>query len=94
MLNINLLSGLMSNPKNMKEACLYVEQARKNRGREHRRVHSHEVCGRLTDSEWLSVVTRQKKTFAKGKRFAHTARWNDHHEKWDLKTVKSKYNKL
>ena len=50
--------------------------------------------GRLTDSEWLSVVTRQKKTFAKGKKFPHTARWNDHHEKWDLKTVKTKYNKL
>ena len=72
----------------MKEACNYVKTAQLTRGREHRRVHSHEVCGKLTDSEWLSIVTRQKKTFAKGKTFAHTARWKDHHEKWDLKTIK------
>jgi hypothetical protein len=51
----------------MKEACLYVKQARKDRGREHRRVHSHQVCGRLTDKEWFAVVTRQKTTFANNK---------------------------
>ena len=84
MLNIILQSGLMSNPTNMKELCLYSKQQQQNRGREHRRVHSHQVCGRLTDKEWSAVVTRQKTTFAKGKTFAHTARWNDHHEKWDL----------
>ena len=57
-------------------------------------VPTHIKSGRLTDKEWFAVVTRQKTTFAKGKTFAHTARWNDHHEKWDLKTIKNKYNKL
>ena len=75
MLNIILQSGLMSNPKNMKEACLYVKQAQKNRGREHRRAHSHEKCSGLTDIEYNAVVTRQKSTFAKGKSYAYTARW-------------------
>jgi hypothetical protein len=65
----------------MKEACLYVLQTQRNRGREHRRVHSHEVCGKLTDSEWSAVVTSQKKTFRKGKTFAYTARWKDYNVK-------------
>jgi len=36
------------------------------------------VCGGLTDNEWNAVVTRQKTSFAKGKSFAYTARWNDY----------------
>ena len=75
MLNIILQSGLMSNPTNMKELCDYAKQAQKNRGREHRRAHSHEKCSGLTDIEYNAVVTRQKSTFAKGKSYAYTARW-------------------
>ena len=63
----------------MKEACDYLENSRKSQSLEHRRKHSHEVCGGLTDQEWSSIVTRQKRTFAKSKTFAHTARWIDHH---------------
>ena len=59
----------------MKEACRYVKQTQQNRGREHRRAHSHEKCSGLTDIEYNSVVTRQKSTFAKGKSYAYTARW-------------------
>lgn len=75
MLNIILQSGLMSNPTNMKELCDYAKQAQRNRGREHRRAHSHEKCSGLTDIEYNAVVTRQKSTFAKGKSYAYTARW-------------------
>ena len=75
MLNITLQSGLMSS---MKEACKAMIDARRNRAREHRLKHSHEVCGGLTDNEWNAVVTRQKTSFAKGKSFAYTARWKDY----------------
>ena len=78
MSSITLQSGLMSSPKNMKELCLYAKQARKNRARGHRLKHSHEVCGGLTDKEWNAVVIKQKSSFAKGKSFAYTARWNDY----------------
>lgn len=75
MLNIILQSGLMFNPTNMKELCAYAKQTQKNRGREHRRAHSHEKCSGLTDKEYNAMVTRQKSTFAKGKSYAYTARW-------------------
>ena len=78
MSSIILQSGLMSSPKNMKELCLYAKQARKDRARGHRLKHSHEVCSGLTDNECNAVVTRQKTSFAKGKSFAYTARWNDY----------------
>jgi len=84
MSNIILQSGLMSSPKNMKELCLYVKQARKDRARGHRLKHSHEVCSGLTDNEWNAVVTRQKTSFAKGKSFAYTARWKDYSVNYNL----------
>jgi hypothetical protein len=88
MSSITLQSGLMSSPKNMKELCLYVKQARKNRARGHRLKHSHEkLCSGLTDKEWNAVVTKQKSSFAKGKSFAYTARWNDY-------SINYKTNKL
>jgi hypothetical protein len=79
MSSIILQSGLMSSPKNMKEACQAMIDARRNRARGHRLKHSHEkLCSGLTDNEWNAVVTRQKTSFAKGKSFAYTARWNDY----------------
>jgi len=65
MLNITLQSGLMSNPTNMKELCLYAKQTRQNRGG-------------LTNDEWNGLVTSQKASFRKGKSFAYTGRWRDY----------------
>ena len=68
----------MSSPKNMKEACKAMIDARRNRARGHRLKHSHEVCGGLTDNEWNGLVTSQKASFRKGKSFAYTGRWRDY----------------
>ena len=78
MLNITPQSGLMSNPTNMKELCLYSKQQQQNRGREHRRAHSHQKCSGLTNDEWNGLVTSQKASFRKGKSFAYTGRWRDY----------------
>lgn len=86
MSSITLQSGLMSK-MTMKEACQTMIDARRNRARGHRLKHSHEkLCSGLTDKEWNAVVTKQKSSFAKGKSFAYTARWNDY--KVNYKTIK------
>jgi len=88
MSSTTLQSGLMYSPSNMKEACQAMIDMRRNRARGHRLKHSHEkLCSGLTDNEWNAVVTRQKTSFAKGKSFAYTARWNDY-------KVNYKINKL
>lgn len=54
----------------------YINQLRKNRVDEHRRLHSTEgPCSGLTYSEW-KLPTRQKTTFSKGKKFASTRLWS------------------
>ena len=73
---------------NMKELCIYVEQARKNRAAEHRRKHSHEkLCGGLTDSEYNKMVIRQKSSFPKAKKFTHSKMWRNTHKKFDVKQL-------
>lgn len=73
---------------NMKELCLYVEKARKNRAAEHRRKHSHEkLCGGLTDSEYNKMVIRQKSSFPKAKKFTHSKMWRNTHKKFDVKQL-------
>ena len=73
---------------NMKELCLYVEQARKNRAAEHRRKHSNEkLCGGLTDSEYNKMVIRQKSSFPKAKKFTHSKMWRNTHKKFDVKQL-------
>jgi len=54
----------------------YINQLRKNRVDEHRRLHSTEgPCSGLTYSEWKLPI-RQKTTFSKGKKFASTRLWS------------------
>jgi hypothetical protein len=61
---------------NMKEACLYVEQARKNRAAEHRRLRlQYGACSGLTDAEYNRVRYQQKKTFSKARKFTHNRMW-------------------
>lgn len=73
---------------NMKELCLYVEQARRNRAAEHRRKHSHEkLCGGLTDLEYNKMVIRQKISFPKAKKFTHSKMWKNTHKKFDLQQL-------
>jgi len=66
----------MGLPLTMKQACLYVEQARKNRAAEHRRKHSHDGrCSGLTDAEYRNVKHSQKSTFSKSRKFTHNRMW-------------------
>ncbi len=80
---------LMYNPSNMKELCLYVKKARRDRAAEHRRLHSHEgLCGGLTDKEYRNVIHKQKSSFSKARKFTHNKMWRDTHTKFELKDLK------
>ena len=65
---------------NMKELCLYVEKARKQRAAEHRRRHAHEgYCSGLTDTEYKRVRISGKKSYsAKARKFTHNRMWKDY----------------
>lgn len=73
---------------NMKEACLYVEQARKQRAAEHRRLHSqYGKCSGLTDTEYNRVRYPQKKTFSKVRKFTHNRMWK-HQSRYSVEQLK------
>jgi len=77
----------MGLPLTMKQACLYVEQARKNRAAEHRRKHSHDGrCSGLTDAEYNRVRVRQKSTFSKVRKFTHNRMWK-HQSRYSVKQL-------
>ena len=79
----------MSNPTTMKELCLYAKQAQQNRASEHRRKHAHDGrCSGLTDAEYNRVVTRQKSSFSKARKFTHNRMWQETHKKFDIKELK------
>jgi hypothetical protein len=80
--SITLQSGLMSNPTNMKELCLYAKQAQQNRARVHRLKHAHD--GR--DAEYNKVVTRQKSSFSKARKFTHNRMWQ-HQARYSVKQL-------
>jgi hypothetical protein len=72
----------------MKEMCLYVEQARKQRAAEHRRKHQHDgLCSGLTDKEYKQVVHKQKSSFSKARKFTHSGMWRETHKKFDTKQL-------
>ena len=74
---------------NMKQLCLYVEQAKKDRAREHRRKHSHEgLCGGLTDAEYNRVQINGKKSYsAKARKFTHSRMWK-HQTRYSVEQLK------
>ena len=72
----------------MKEMCLYVEQARKQRAAEHRRKHQHDgLCRGLTNKEYKQVVHKQKSSFSKARKFTHSGMWRETHDKFDTKQL-------
>ena len=76
-------------PSNMKELCLYAKQAQKDRARVHRLKHAHDgTCSGLTDNEYNKVVTRQKSSFSKARKFTHNRMWQETHKKFDVQQLK------
>jgi hypothetical protein len=74
---------------NMKELLIYAEQQKKLRASEHRRRHAHDgLCSGLTDVEYNRVVTRQKSTFSKARKFTHNRMWRDHTKKFTVEQLK------
>ena len=79
----------MSNPSNMKELCAYVKAQRKLRADGHRRlVLLNGKCSGLTDKEYNKVVTRQKSSFSKARKFTHNRMWQETHKKFDVQQLK------
>ena len=73
---------------NMKEACLYVEQAKKQRAAEHRRKHAHYGrCSGLTDKEYMRYKVDGKKTYSKARKFTHNRMWK-HKSKYSVEQLK------
>ena len=79
----------MSSPSNMKELLIYVEAQKKIRADGHRRLTLlNGTCSGLTDAEYNRVVTRQKSSFSKARKFTHNRMWQETHKKFDLQQLK------
>ena len=79
----------MSSPSNMKELCAYVEAQKKIRADGHRRLTLlNGTCSGLTDAEYNKVVTRQKSSFSKARKFTHNRMWQETHKKFDVAELK------
>ena len=79
----------MSNPSNMKELLIYVEAQKKIRADGHRRLTLlNGTCSGLTDNEYNKVVTNQKSSFSKARKFTHNRMWQETHKKFDLQQLK------
>ena len=79
----------MSSPSNMKELCAYVEAQKKIRADGHRRLTLlNGTCSGLTDAEYNRVVTRQKSSFSKARKFTHNRMWQETHKKFDVAELK------
>ena len=73
----------------MKELCEYSLQQKKLRARGHRLKHAHDgLCSGLTDVEYNRVVTRQKSTFTKARKFTHNRMWRDNTKKFTVEQLK------
>jgi hypothetical protein len=63
--------------QSMVNAMQYMQAIRDKRLEEHREKHSKDKqCSGLTENEWFKVKIRQKSTFSKSRKFAHTRLWN------------------
>ena len=79
----------MSSPSNMKELLNYAEAQKKIRADGHRRLTLlNGTCSGLTDKEYNKVVTGQKSSFAKARKFTHNRMWQETHKKFDIKELK------
>ena len=79
----------MSSPSNMKEFLNYVEAQKKIRADGHRRLTLlNGSCSGLTDKEYNKIVTGQKSSFAKARKFTHNRMWQETHKKFDIKELK------
>jgi hypothetical protein len=77
----------MSNPTNMKELLAYAEAQKKIRADGHRRLTLlNGTCSGLTDAEYNRVVTRQKSSFSKARKFTHNRMWK-HQAKYSVKQL-------
>jgi len=78
----------MSNPSNMKELLIYVEAQKKIRADGHRRLTLlNGTCSGLTDKEYNKVITSQKSSFSKARKFTHNRMWKETHKKFDVKQL-------
>jgi len=81
--------GVISNPSNMKEMCAYVAAQKQIRADGHRRLTLlNGTCSGLTDNEYNKIVTRQKSSFSKARKFTHNRMWQDSHKKFDIQQLK------
>ena len=79
----------MSSPSNMKELLAYAEAQKKIRADGHRRLTLlNGTCSGLTDDEYNKVVTSQKSTFSKSRKFTHNRMWQETHKKFDVQQLK------
>tara|TARA_R110002049_G_scaffold61221_1_gene163342 strand:+ start:406 stop:657 length:252 start_codon:yes stop_codon:yes gene_type:complete len=74
----------------MKELCEYSKQQQILRAAVHRRKHAHEgLCSGLTDAEYNRVVTRQKSTFSKARKFTHNRMWQETSKNYSVEQLKT-----
>jgi len=78
----------MSNPTNMKELLAYAEAQKKIRADGHRRLTLlNGTCSGLTDVEYNKVVTRQKSSFPKARKFTHNRMWRETSKEYSVKQL-------
>ena len=78
----------MSSPSNMKELLNYVEAQKKIRADGHRRLTLlNGTCSGLTDVEYNKVVTRQKSSFPKARKFTHNRMWRETSKEYSVKQL-------
>ena len=76
-------------PSNMKELLAYAEAQKKLRADGHRRLTLlNGTCSGLTDEEYNKVVTRQKSSFSKARKFTHNRMWRDTTKKYTVEQLK------
>ena len=76
-------------PSNMKELLAYAEAQKKLRADGHRRLTLlNGTCSGLTDAEYNKVVTRQKSSFSKTRKFTHNRMWRDNTKKFTVEQLK------
>ena len=76
-------------PSNMKELLSYAEAQKKLRADGHRRLTLlNGTCSGLTDAEWNKVITSQKSSFSKARKFTHNRMWQETHKKFDVQQLK------
>ncbi len=74
---------------NMKQLLAYAEAQKKLRADGHRRLTLlNGTCSGLTDAEYNRVVTRQKSSFSKARKFTHNRMWQETHKKFDVQQLK------